>query len=244
MHRHAPRSGWFAKAPVTGAKYFVLAACGLYAFANAVLVIQQWEFDDIGAYLGAAQRLQQSLPLYVSTTDTSELYWYAPWFAFAWVPLTQLPRLGVEVVWALVLLIATGLTLIHFRRSVAELCVALLLGAFLFRTAGWGNVQPLLVVALIRLLPTRGGPWAVGIAGSLKVLPLLFLGVYAWRRQWAEVMIGLGVAAVLWSPALLFGLGDYPTSRGLNVYDSTLLMALPAAIRSGRSAGRGPATRP
>lgn len=226
------------------ARALVLIACGMYALTNVVLVTQQWEFDDIGAYLGAADRLLHGLPLYVTASDPSGLYLYAPWFAFVWIPLTHLPRLPVEVAWALLLLAATGLAMSHFRRSVAELCLALLLGALLFRTAGWGNLQPLLVLLLIYLLPTRAGPWMVGITASLKVLPILFVAVYVWRREWGAVAIALGVTALLWAPILFFDLANYPESRGLNLYDSTLLMAVPAAIAARRTAGRGPALSP
>jgi hypothetical protein len=212
------------------ARGFVLVACGLYLLANLFLVTQQWAFDDIGAYLGAAERLQSGGPLYFTSTNPTEVYLYAPWFAFLWIPVTHLPRLAVEVGWAVLLVAATGLAMAHFRRSAAELCLAFLLGALLFRTAGWGNVQPLLVLSLIYLLPTRGGPWAVGMAASLKVLPILFVGIFAWKRDWRAVFIALIVAIVLWAPALFFDLAGYPSSRGLNLYDATWLLALPAAV--------------
>jgi len=224
------------------ARVIVMLAVGIYALANVILVTQQWAFDDIGAYLGAADRLQHGLPLYVVPADPSLIYRYAPWFAFAWIPFTHLPGLGVEVVWAGFLLAATGLAMWHLRRSIAEACLALLLGALLFRTAGWGNVQPLVVIALIWLLPTRGGPWAVGVAASLKVLPILFVLPYLWRREWQSAAIALAVAALLWAPILFFDLSGYPAARGLNLYDATLLMAVPAAI-AGSSAGRGPGGR-
>jgi hypothetical protein len=209
---------------------FALLACGLYLLANLVLVTQQWAFDDIGAYLGAAERLQNGAPLYFASTNPTEVYLYAPWFAFLWIPLSHLPRLSVEVGWAVVLVTATGLAMAQFRRSGAELCLAFLLGALLYRTACWGNVQPLIVVSLMYLLPTRAGPWAVGVAASLKVLPILFLATYAWQRDWRAVSIGLGVAVLLWAPAVFFDLAGYPTSRGLNLYDATWLLALPAAV--------------
>jgi len=215
---------------------FALLACGLYLLANLVLVSQQWAFDDIGAYLGAAERLQNGGPLYFVSTNPTEVYLYAPWFAFLWIPLTHLPRFSIEVAWAVLLVTATGLAMAHFRRSAAELCLAFLLGALLYRTAGWGNVQPLIVVSLMYLLPTRAGPWAVGVAASLKVLPILFLATYAWQRDWRAVSIGLGVAVLLWAPAVFFDLAGYPTSRGLNLYDATWLLALPAAVIGPRHA--------
>jgi hypothetical protein len=219
-----------------------LSLCGLYALANLVLVTQQWKFDDIGAYLQAAVRLRDGLPLYAPVADPSFVYRYAPWFAAAWIPMTFLPRLAVEVAWALILMGATLATVWQFRRSAAEVCLALLLGGLLYRTAGWGNVQPLVVVALLYLLPTRAGPWTVGVVASLKLLPILFLAVYAWRRDWRSVGIGLGVAVLLWAPAFFFDV-SYGLSRAPNLYDATLLLAVPAAMAAGRSAGRGPGWR-
>jgi hypothetical protein len=221
----------------------VVSVCGLYALANLVLVTQTWEFNDIGAYLAAAHRLRDGLPLYVHASDPSDLYLYAPWFAFTWEPMTFLPRLAVEVGWAIVLLGATLATVWQFRHSAAEVCLALLLGGLLYRTAGWGNVQPLVVVSLVYLLPTRAGPWTIGVAASLKLLPILFLAFFAWKRDWRSVGIGLGVAVLLWATALLFDLSNYPLSRAPNLYDATLLLAVPAAIAAGRSAGRGSGSR-
>ena len=72
------------------AVFVTLFVCAIYAFANVVLVTADWEFDDIHAYLAAAQRLVDGAPLYVNAADPSDLYLYAPWFAFAWIPFTCL----------------------------------------------------------------------------------------------------------------------------------------------------------
>ena len=214
---------------------FAVMACGLYAAANLVEVTRAWEFDDIHAYLGAGQRLLEGGPLYVTASDPSDLYLYAPWFAFLWAPLTRLPGLSVEIGWAIVLIVATVVALLPFRRSLAGVALALLLGGLLFRTAGWGNVQPLMVAALVYALPTRAGPWAVGLSASLKPWPLLAVGVYAWRREWMAVGISLAVAAVLWLPLLLFDISTYPAgSRVPNLYDATILLAAPGLLRAGR----------
>jgi hypothetical protein len=208
---------------------FVIATCWFFALANVVLVTQQWEFNDIHAYLGAARRLLEGGPVYAPTADESELYRYSPWFAVLWIPFTQLPIAWVEVGWAVILIAATLLVLLKFRDTWAAVAVALLLGALLYRTAGWGNVQPLIILALVYLLPTRAGPWAVGVTASLKFWPLLAVGVYAWRRQWSDMAISLGVAAVLTVPVLLTDLSAYPAgSRPPNFYDATFLLALPA----------------
>lgn len=212
-----------------------LFVCAIYALANIVLVTRDWEFDDVHAYLGATQRLLAGGPLYVSAADPSDLYLYAPWFAFAWIPLTALPASAVEGVWTAILVCAAVAAVLPFRRSWAGIALALLLGGLLYRTAGWGNVQPLLVAALVYAVPTRAGPWAIGIAGSLKPLALGLLVVHAWRHEWRAVGIGIGVAALLWLPILLFGVSSYPFgARAPNLYDATLLLAVPGLLSIAR----------
>jgi hypothetical protein len=215
---------------------FVIGTCWLFALANAVLVTQQWEFNDIHAYLGAAQRIVEGGPVYAPATDESALYRYSPWFAVLWIPFTRLPTMAVEVGWAVILLAATLLVVVRFRHSWAELALALLLGGLLYRTAGWGNVQPILVVALVYLLPTRAGPWMVGITASLKIWPLAAIAVYAWRREWSAVAVSLGVAVLLLLPAAFTDLSAYPTNRPPNIYDATFLFAVPALLQARKTA--------
>ena len=221
----------------------VLATMWIWALANAVLVTQTWEFDDVRAYLSAANRLLDGAPLYISGDDASDLYLYAPWFAAAWVPLTFISRPLVEVGWAAILIVCLFACLLPLRRTWAGLALALLLGGMLYRTVGWGNVQPLLLAALIYLLPTRAGPWVVGVAGSLKPWPLLVVAVFAWRREWSSVVISIVVAGVLWLPALLFNWTDYPTGeRPPNLYDATFLLLVPALLD--RASARPTRARP
>jgi glycosyl transferase family 87 len=224
---------------------FVIGTCWLFALANAVLVTQQWEFNDIHAYLGAAQRIAEGGPVYAPAIDESALYRYSPWFAVLWIPFTRLPALAVEVGWAVVLIASTLLVLFRFRRSWAELALALLLGGLLYRTAGWGNVQPILVAALVYLLPTRAGPWVVGITASLKAWPLVAVFVYAWRREWSAVAISLAVTVLLSLPALFADLSAYPAaSRPPNIYDATFLFAAPALLQARRMVRKPKRSRP
>jgi hypothetical protein len=202
-----------------------IASCVLIAFGNVVVVTGDWAFDDMHAYLGAAERLLSGDPLYISGVATSQLYLYAPWFSAAWIPATGLPIAVVEVTWFSVLAIAFGAALWPYLRSVAGICLALLLGALLYRTLGWGNVQPVVVAALVWSLPTRSGPWVLGVIGSLKPLTLVAVGAYLWRREWRSAAIAVGIAGILWAPALLFDLSSYPAPRSLNLYDASLLLA-------------------
>lgn len=57
--------------------------------------------SDVAAYWGAAERIRAGEPLYVAgVANASDLYRYAPWFAYAWVPLTYLPSDIVTSAWS------------------------------------------------------------------------------------------------------------------------------------------------
>ena len=58
------------------------------------LIATDWNFGDINAYWLAAHRLRDGEPLYLTnlSPDSYRVFRYAPWFAWAWVPLTYLPR--------------------------------------------------------------------------------------------------------------------------------------------------------
>jgi hypothetical protein len=91
------------------------------------------------------------------------------------------------------------------------------------------------MVALIYLLPTRAGPWVVGVTATLKAWPLAAVVLYAWRRDWRAVGISLGVAAALSLPMLFTDLSAYPAgSRPPNIYDATFLLAVPALLVGAR----------
>ncbi|MGH2454703.1 MAG: glycosyltransferase 87 family protein [Candidatus Limnocylindria bacterium] len=217
-----------------------LGSCALIAFGNVFVVSIQWPFDDTFAYLGAAERLLAGESPYTSVAPTSELYRYSPWFAAAWIPMTLLPDAAVEVIWLGILALSFVAALWPYRRGLGAVCLGLLLGGLLYRTLGWGNVQPLLVALLVWQLPTRAGPWVLGVVGSLKPLALAGAVVFAWRREWWSAFIALAVAAVLWAPALLFDLSGYPAVRSINLFDATfLLAAAPLWLRSAGPARPG-----
>lgn len=244
-------SGMRESLPVTVLTYvailFVLTTVWIWALANAVLVTLDWEFDDVHAYVNAARRVLDGDALYIRAQDMSDLYLYAPWVAVAWIPISFLPNPVIEVGWAIVLLAASFACLWPFRRSWAGLALALLLGGLLYRTVGWGNIQPLLLAALIYLLPTRAGPVVTGVAASIKPWPILAVAVYAWRREWSAAVVSMGIAALLWLPALLFNWTEYPFgARGPNIYDATFLLAIPSLLKwhpSGVKPGRRAAGR-
>ena len=78
-----------------------------------------------------------------------------------------------------------------------------------------GNVQPLIVAALVLGVERRSGPLWIALAASLKIFPILLALVYAGRRQWWAFAATVAITALLWLPAVfLYDLSAYPVSAG------------------------------
>jgi hypothetical protein len=214
------------------------AALGL-GIAFALMSVHQGLFwTDGRAYWLAGERLRAGDELYAATIsqDSAEVYRYAPWFAFAWIPLTYLPENVVAVGWTFAMVVAwlypalTFLGLGWRERSVACLAAPPLLVAAL-----GGNVQPAVVALLFVGLEHRWGAGAIGIAASLKLFPILFIAVYLGRRQWVPAATAVGLAGFLWLPALASDLRHYPVEVGgafslLAVSPLVYVVALSAAV--------------
>ena len=197
-----------------------------------------WNPADGGAYYDAAVRLRSGEALYHAINpEAHEAYRYAPWFAYAWVPLTYLPRDLALHGWSLAMLACSAVAVWPIARlaTPAAIALAALLGAFLAETAMFGNAHPL-VVALLTVTAGRTTAFAVaiGVAASIKLVPILFIGAWVGRRQWRPAALAVAVAAVLWAPALLFDLSEYVTDPGtglLSIYAfSPLLWLVTAAV--------------
>jgi hypothetical protein len=173
-------------------------------------------FGDMQDYWDAAIRIQSGQPLYQPGQHgaVSE-YRYAPWFAYVWVLLTQLPLSTVQIGWGITVFAATAAVTIHLaRQGWAGLALAGLMGVQLLWSARGGNVQPLMVAALYFGLHSRWGPAIVASAATLKVFPIAFVLVYAGRREWGRFYWSLGLTAVLGSTLLLHDLSNYGSSAG------------------------------
>lgn len=218
--------------PLGPLRILALAICIGFGLAFVIANVPSWELEDSEAYWNAALRLREGAPLYIPVADpgADELiaYRYAPWFAWLWVPLTYLPKGAVQVGWSVVLLASVGFALLPVlrERSVAAVCIAALLGGLLIRTASTGNVHALLVTALVQGVPRRSGPIWIGIAASLKFVPILYALVYLGRREWLRAGAAVLVAALFLAPALLQDLRGYPTDPG----ESLSLLSLAGPI--------------
>jgi len=185
-----------------------------YTLASWFLV---WNPADAGAYYDGATRLAHGQPLYPAINpEAHEVFRYAPWFAVAWIPLSLLPREPTLHAWSLAMLgcsVAAVWPLIR-RPTWARVALAALVGQTLVETAMFGNAHPLVVALLVWTAGRRSFPAWVGVAASIKLVPLAFALVWAARRQWGRVALAVGVTALLFAPILLFDLSHYPTDPG------------------------------
>jgi hypothetical protein len=182
---------------------------------NLYWAVTQWTLSDAGAYWNAAMRLQEGGELYpvLADVDASEVYRYAPWFAWLAVPFTFLPIQVAGAIWSVILLTASGWALLPLVNARAWLLVAFF-GPILIGISAVGNVQALIIAWLLHGVERRSGPLWIALAASLKVTPILLVAVYAGRRQIGRAIVTLALSALLWAPALLYDLSGYTTSAG------------------------------
>jgi hypothetical protein len=208
------------------ARTVALAVVIAIGIVNLYWAVSGWTLSDATAYWNAGLRLRAGEPLYPSLTDVdaSNVYRYAPWFAWLAVPVTFLPIEAAAVLWSAVLLSASGVALLPLVRLRAWIAVSLFL-PILVGIAAVGNVQPLLVAALVHGVERRSGPLWIAIAASLKATPILFALVYLGRRQYWRAAMAAAATALLVAPALLYDLRGYVTDAG----QAAALIAVPAA---------------
>jgi hypothetical protein len=190
----------------------VIIGIGLF---NVVEAVSHWALSDAAAYWHAALRLRDGQPLYplLANVDASEVYRYAPWFAWLTVPFTYLQVQLAGAIWSAVLLAGSGLALVPLVRMRAWVAVAFF-APILVGISAVGNVHPLLIAPLVWTVERRSGPLWIGVAASLKIFPILFALVYLGRGQWKQALVAVAVTLLLWAPALLYDLRGYATEAG------------------------------
>ena len=188
-------------------RWMCIAALGIIggmAIANVVWTLQTWPMGDIGIYWDAGQRIISGEPLYPGDAPFAS-YRYAPWFAWMWAAFSALPYWLVAIAWQAALLVACVFVALPFlRRGVVGLAFAGLMVPLLFAVSAGGNVQALLVVSLLYGMNRRSGPLWIAVAASLRATPILFVAVYAARREWTRFWLTLGLTAILVAPMLLY----------------------------------------
>jgi hypothetical protein len=203
---------------VPGWLFFVAATLlfALMGYALLTYALSREAGADVAAYWGAAERIRAGEPLYVAgAANASDLYRYAPWFAYVWVPLTFLPREAVTMAWVGLMILAAIVSAAPLvSRGLAGTAAFSLFAPIQLEAAVFGNVQPLLVLMLLWGVERRSGPLWIAIGASLKAVPLLLALVYAGRGEWRRAGLAVALTALLAAPALLFDLSNYPTQAG------------------------------
>jgi hypothetical protein len=192
---------------VRGARLIVLAILIGIGISHIVFAIRDWPLHDMDVYLAAATRLRDGQPLYIAGDVAVNSFWYAPWYAVLWIPLSYLPRIVVAIGWSAILVLATAAVgLILARQGRWGLVLAILVVPPLFAVSAGGNVQALMVLGLLLGMERRWGPVAVAAAASMKFTPILLVAAYIARREWWKATLSLALAVVLLLPGLLMGI--------------------------------------
>ena len=181
-----------------------LGIIGGMAGANVIWTIQTWPMGDVQIYWDAGQRILDGEPLYPGSSPFTS-YRYAPWFAWSWAGLSVLPYWLVAVIWEGALVAACALIAVPYLRSgVLGLAFAGLMVPLLLAVSAGGNVQALLVLSLLYGIDRRTGPLWIAIAASLRATPILFVAVYAARREWTRFWVTIGLTVALVAPMLWY----------------------------------------
>jgi hypothetical protein len=223
-----------------------LIALAVAVMGSVLLIGAGWSVDvhpDAEAYWLAAHRLRDGLALYGGPRgDETEIYRYAPWFAFAWVPLTYLGHDAAFTLWRVMLLAASLAAVwpLVRRPSPASVTLAVLMGGLLISHLPAANATPLMVGMLVVGVRSRVGPIFLGLAGSLKVFPLLLVAGYVAERRWLYAAVAIAVSSMLWLNILAFDVLLYTQIGGPSFYVGGLsllsvspLLWLPVAAAAG-----------
>lgn len=139
---------------------------------------------DVRAYYDAGARLNAGQQLYDQPAGTEEpgFYRYPPLLAIAFRPLALLSYEAAAAIWMVVL--AAGVAWTAWRLGRRE--SVLLLAAWLALPIMWALSIGQAQVAVTALL-AFGAPWAVALAGNLKVFPALVAICWLGRGDWRSV---------------------------------------------------------
>jgi hypothetical protein len=160
---------------------------------------------DVRAYYDAGARLNAGKPLYVqtATTDDPGFYRYPPLLAIAFRPLALLPYETAALMWEAFLIVLFVGTLIRLGlRNPWTWIVSGWLAAPIAWSLAIGQAQ-----VAVTFLVALGSPWAIALAGNLKILPVIVAVYWIGRRDWRAIrnlviwLIGLIALQFVLEPA-------------------------------------------
>ena len=160
---------------------------------------------DVRAYYDAGARLNAGQPLYVqpATTDDPSFYRYPPLLAIAFRPLALLPYETAALIWE-------GFLIVLFAGTLVRLGLR---NPWTWIVSGWLAVPIAWSLAIgqaqvaVTFLVALGAPWAIALAGNLKILPIIVAVYWLGRRDWSAIghlvawLIGLAVLSFVLEPA-------------------------------------------
>ena len=208
---------------------FAWAVVGvLLALGTLQLHLTSDPLADVHAYYDAGARLNAGQPLYdqPSTTNDAEFYRYPPLLAIVFRPLALLPFETAALAWEVLVIASFGLTIVVLGRRRPEVwLVAAILGLPIGWSLAIGQAQ-----VPVTLLMSLGAPWALALAGQLKILPVLVAVFWIGRRDWHRLAVFAGWTIALVALQVLleprgsiaflgvFGLGQVGEVRNLSPY--------------------------
>lgn len=158
--------------------------------------------DDLVVYQGATRQWLAGGDLYGFHRPNGDGFTYPPAAAALLLWTAALPDQTLVIVWTTltvgVCALAAGLLARHGAASAAQAFVLLLIAAPGRSNLDFGQVSVFVFVLTLMdaaWVPARARGWLTGVAAAVKLTPVLFLAMFAVRRQWAE--LGRGVAAVV-----------------------------------------------
>ena len=132
---------------------------------------------DVRAYYDAGARLNAGLPLYdqPATTNDPGFYRYPPLLAIAFRPLALLPYETAALIWEAFLIVLFVGTLVRLGlRNEWTWIVSGWLAAPIAWSLAIGQAQ-----VAVTFLVALGAPWAIALAGHLKILPVIVVRLLA-----------------------------------------------------------------
>ncbi len=184
-----------------------------------------WGYD-YQAYVRAAQRLLDGLPLYDSSVDLAggfAIYLYPPPFALAFIPFALVGEPTGLLAWTSLLIGCTVTAIALMPVSATLRWVLLLLAAIdwpVLYSLKLGQVGPILLLLFVlgwRWLDRPAGLGAtIGIGTLVKLQPALLGGWAALTGRWRAAGIAIGVVVVVSLVTLPFvGIGAWSDYVGL-----------------------------
>ncbi len=210
---------------------------------------------DVHAYWDAGARLNAGEALYPAGADpdVASYYRYPPLLAILFRPLALLPFPAAAALWEVIVVAALVLTIRRLGTRRVDTWQAVgMLGIAIGWAVAIGQAQ-----AVVTWFVAIGSPWAIAVAGHLKVLPWLVVLYWLGRRDWRALARfsawagGLGLLQLALEPAntlafiRLSDLAQVGTVQNLSPYGvspiawaALALVGIPVVLRLAPS-GRG-----